>query len=56
MSLSFFPFFFEQIEIFRKSEKEMNAKVKDLKIELAGYKSHQHAAHGTYETVCQLTF
>jgi DNA repair protein RAD50 len=32
------------IEVFRKTEKEMNAKVKDLKTELAGLASHKYAA------------
>lgn len=34
------------IGIFKQTEKDMNAKVKDLKAEMAGLKSHQHAAHG----------
>jgi len=33
------------IAIFKQTEKDMNAKCKDLKAELAGLKSHQHAAH-----------
>jgi len=32
------------LDVFRKTEKEMNSKVKDLKAELAGLSSHQHAA------------
>lgn len=34
------------IAIFKQTEKDMNARVKELKAELAGLKSHQHAAHG----------
>ncbi|KAL7578370.1 hypothetical protein ACA910_012772 [Epithemia clementina (nom. ined.)] len=34
------------IDVFRKTEKDLLAKVKDLKADLAGLSSHRHAAHG----------
>ena len=43
------------IAIFKQTEKDMNAKVKDLFAELSGLKSHQHAAQGFRKDLAEAT-